>query len=365
MKITKLEYSSFIWFTIRACFAELTLVNLLHLIRQDCWIACILGSIFGLILFSLYEFLKVKYPNDNIITLNKKLFKKYGNIINLTLCIGSIIGAICTFWILVHFANSLFLFKTSSWIIGLSLIIPIGYASMKDIHIIGKVSLILFFISIIINILIMLGLTNGIDINNIKPIFESKNENIIFCSILFCGFNVAKSFFINVIPKNKIINYSTKFNYLIYIISCINLLNVAFTTICVFGIDLSNLYEYPAFQILKRVTILGVFDRMESILSVEGFFSIFIELIIFIYFAKDALIKTLNIKEKTNKYIVSFICLIVFIISNIIFVSHESGETFFKGPLIYIIYFICAFIPFITFFKSIYNTHIIKGKKSY
>ena len=357
-KITSLEYNTLIWFIIRACFVELTITKVLALTKQDSWISILIGIIIGLIPFSIFEYIKNKYPNYNYIILNKKLFK-YGNIINLIILIGCIILSTCIFWILVHFANSLFLYKTNPLIISIAFIIPICYASTKEMHIISKVSLIIFYISVIFNIMIMTGLTSEIDISNIKPLFENKSK-IIETSLIFTALNITKIFFLNIIPKNKVINHSSKINYLTYFITTINLLDIALSSVCIFGIDLATIYEYPAFQILKRVNILGIISKLESILAIEGIFSIFIVITIIIYYAKAIIIQTFKPKEKTNKYITISICSIILILNNIMFQTNEEANSFFIEPLIYIIYIIFVFLPLITLVKSLYHTENIK-----
>ena len=91
-KISSLEYNALIWFLLRACFTELTFTVLINNIKQDSWISIIIGSIIGIIPFTIFEILKKNHPNDNLITLNKKTYKKYGNIINIILLIGCLIA---------------------------------------------------------------------------------------------------------------------------------------------------------------------------------------------------------------------------------------------------------------------------------
>lgn len=362
-KITSLEYNTIAWYLIRACFAELTFTTILYNIKQDSWISIILGTIIGLLPFFLYEYFKNKFPNLTLIEVNKITWKKFGNVINFIILIGSLIIAICTFWIFIHFANSLFLYKTSAWIISIAFIIPIWFAANKDIHVLSKVSLILFYITIIFTIFIILGLTKNIDISNIKPFFENNLNNILNNSLLFVGINISKLFFLSIIPKNQVKKYSLKTNLLFYLIICFSLFEITFTTICVFGIDLSTLYEYPAFQILKRVNILGVLDRIENILSIEALFSLFIQSTLIIYYIKETISKTFNLNKKTNKYIITFICLIIYFTSNIIFVTHESSEKFFTNSLIYITYIILFFIPLLTFTKGLLHGNNLKQKQ--
>ena len=358
-KISSLEYSTLIWFIIKACFTELTITTIIYQAKEDCWLAAIISSIIGLIPFTIYEYLKNKYPKENYITLNEKLYNSRINLPNIITLLGSLIALICTFWILVHFTNSVFLYRTNSWIISITLILPIGYAAKQGIKIISKVSLILLYISIFIILTTMIGTISEVDINNIKPIFSNE---IIYPSITFTALSILKIFFLSIIPKEKIDKYSSKKNYLTYFLVCLTIIDITFITICIFGIDLALLYEYPAFQILKRVNILGVIDRVESILSIEGMFSIFIEMTIITSFTKENIKNTFNLKEKTNTYIIISICLITVIISNIMFKNQKFGEMFFSGPLLYIIYIVCLLAPLITLIKSLKNSKLVSEK---
>lgn len=356
-KINSLQYGSFIWFILRSCFLELTLTSILYLVKEDAWIAVIIGVLIGLIPFFMFEYIKNKSPKDNFITLNEKLFK-HPNIINITLLIGIFMINISSFWILLRFANSLFLYKTNLWIISLVLIVPIFYAAYKGIHVIAKVGQILFFVSIILNIIIMIGLTGEININNINPIFQSSPNKTALSAILFTFLNLSKLFFLTIIPKEKIINYDSKKNLIFYIIATINMIQITISIICIFGIDLTLLYEYPAFQILKRVNLLGVIDRIESILSTEALLSTFIELSIITYYLTE-LLKSIFKSKKTNRFLIS-IYLITFLVSNIIFQNHEDGEKFITNKMIYVFLFTCILIPLIILIKLIKKSRVIK-----
>lgn len=351
-KINSLEYYTLIWFSIRSCFPELTFTLILHLIKEDTWISIIIGSIIGIIPFLIYEKIKEKYPKDTLLTINRKIFPKIGKIINFIISLTCLLTAIYVFWILIKFTNSLFLYKTKPWIVSIALIIPIYYTSSKDIHIISKVSLILFYISALFQIIITTGLIKNIDLNNIKPILQNNIPSIFNSSLIYITINLSKLFFLTIIPNEKIKNYSFKKSILIYIITNIAILNIIISTIGTFGINLSMLYEYSAFQVLKRVNILSTFNKMESILALEAIFALFIQEIIIIYYIK----KIINIKivKKANKYIPLLICLIILLVSNNIFQTYKIENIFFKKYIIYLIYPLFIILPLITYLKTLY-----------
>ncbi len=355
-KINSLEYNTLIWFLTRATFIEITAEILLNTAHQDSWISIIIAIVFGIIPFFLYSYLKNKFPDKNIITLNKEKFGKFGTFLNLILIASTLIFTICSFWIVVNFIDSQYLYRTPTIMIIIILILPVIYTIIKDFHIFSKVSLIMFYISLFFIIIILTGLISNIDINNLKPILNNSPNNILYGTFCFIGFNILPLFLLNIIPQNKIKNYSPKKNFIFYLISSLSLLNVMFLTISIFGIHLSELYNYPSFHLLKRVSVLDIIDRVESILSLEWFLALFVQIITALFFIKEALRETFKPKEKTNNIIMIIVCLIIAFLTQIIFTTKGTEIAYFKNQLIYILYISYFLIPIITLLKSLKKT---------
>lgn len=352
-KINSLEYNTLLWFLTRATFIEITAEILLNTAHQDSWISIILAIIIGLIPFSLFSYLKNKYPDQNIIQINKTKLGKFGTFLNLILIAGTLIFAICSFWIIVNFIDSQYLYRTPVIIIIVVLILPVIYTIIKDFHVFSKVSLIMFFTSLFFIIVILSGLIGNIDFDNLKPILNNSPNNILYGTFCFIGFNILPVFLLNIIPKKQINGYSPKKSFIFYLISGLSLLNVMFLTISIFGIHLSELYNYPSFHLLKRVSVLDIIDRVESILSLEWFLALFVQIMMALYFIKETLKETFQIKEKTNNIIMTVVCLLLAILTNFIFTTQGTEIAYFKNILIYMLYITYFIIPLITFFKSL------------
>ena len=126
-------------------------------------------------------------------------------------------------------------------------------------------------------------------------------------------------------------------------------------TITIFGIGLSSIYEYPCFEILKRVSILDIIDRVESILTIEWILALFIIISMILYFLKESFKTTFkNIKkiDKKGNYFVIVVSLITLIVSSIIFLTNGMELEFFKGPFIYLAIFSFVLLPIITALKA-------------
>ena len=355
-KITSLEYNTLLWFLTRATFIEITAEILLNNAHQASWISILLAIIIGILPFLLYSYLKNKYPDKNIIQINKEKLGKFGTILNIILIAGTFIFTICSFWIIVHFIDSQYLYRTPTIMIIIILILPVIYTIIKDFHIFSKVNLIMFYISLFFILVILSGLISNINIDNIKPILNNNPKNILYGTFCFIGFNILPIFLLTIIPKNKITNYSPKKSFIFYIISGLSLLNVMFLTISIFGIHLSELYNYPSFHLLKRVSVLDMIDRVESILSLEWFLALFVQIMISLFFIKEALKETFQTKQKTNNITMIIVRIITAIISFLIFTTKGTEIAYFQNILIYLLYIIYFIIPLITFFKSLKKT---------
>ncbi len=355
-KITSLEYNTLLWFLTRATFIEITAEILLNTAHQDSWISIFIAIIIGIIPFCLYSYLKNKYPSQNIIKLNKEKLGKLGTFLNLILIASSLIFALSSFWIVVNFIDSQYLYQTPTQVIIIILILPVIYTIIKKFHVFSKISLIMFYISLFFIIIILSGLIGSIDINNLKPILNNHPNNILYGSFYFIGFNILPLFLLSIVPKSNIQNYSPKKSFIFYLISGLSLLNVIFLTISIFGIHLSELYNYPSFHLLKRVSVLEIIDRVESILSLEWFLALFIQIMMALFFIKKALEETFQTKEKTNNIIMIIVCLTIAFLTQIIFTTKGTEIAYFKNILIYMLFIAYFIIPLITFIKSLKKT---------
>ena len=355
-QITSLEYNTLLWFLTRATFIEITAEILLNTAHQDSWISILIAIIIGILPITLYSYLKNKYPQQNIIKLNQEKLGKIGTFLNLILIASTLMFTISSFWIVVNFIDSQYLYQTPTPIIICILILPVIYTIIKKFHVFTKVNLIMFYISLFFIIIILTGLIGNVDINNLKPILNNSPNNILYGSFYFIGFNILPLFLLSIIPKKNIKNYSPKKSFLFYIISGLSLLNVMFLTISIFGIHLSELYNYPSFHLLKRVSVLEIIDRVESILSLEWFLALFIQIVMSLFFIKISIKELFQTKEKTNNIIMIIACLIIAFLTQIIFTTKGTEIAYFKNILIYILYISYLIVPLITFIKSLKKT---------
>ncbi len=286
-KIGNKSFSSLIFLISQSMFLGVGFTQILNSSRQNTPSAIIIGTIIGM--FVLYLFLKVfNYEKD--LTIFEKIEKLYGkilgNIINILLVILFSFYFIYTLWSIQIYIQNKYLDKTPSIIILLLFLIPVVYSVNKNIKTISKVSFILFIISLVEIILSIFGLTSLLEIDNLKPFFELPFSTILKNSLYFVAYFLTPVFLSLTIPKNQMDNPKKldKYIYIFYILGCINFILLFIFIIGIFGIELSSLFYYPEFTLVKKINYFDFIEHVENILSTQWLFSLFMSAVMSLLF---------------------------------------------------------------------------------
>ncbi|MBR3362732.1 MAG: GerAB/ArcD/ProY family transporter [Bacilli bacterium] len=345
-KITSFEYNSLVFFVMRASFIGLTLGNVINITKQDSWFSGVMSLVLGLIPLGIFIYLK-KYDKDKTIAeLVLYLFKKSGVLINIFLILGAFLFALVSFSDLTSFVHSQFLYNTDYITIGVCFIIAIIYALLKGINAISKTSLFSFFIVLFMIIMLVIGVGSGVDVDRLKPFFQVSTVNVMHASAIIISFNVVPLFLLTIIPTNKVLGFSVKKIVFFYFLSFLSLINAIFLTISVLGIDLSLLYQYPEFNLLKKFEVGNFIDRLSSLLSLEWIVALLIQIIVSLYFVKETTKTTFNFNEKTGNIFIIITCLTLTLLNEKLFLTNASANAFYSGPMVFIMfsYLVLAFI---------------------
>ena len=188
------------------------------------------------------------------------------------------------------------------------------YIIQKGTTVIGRTIFILLIISTTFVLLTVLGLIWQIKIENILPLLENGLKNPITCSLIYTSFNITPIFILTLIPKNEIID-KEKLNKRIiitYILANAIILLLFFITLSVLGTNLAKLYQYPEYDVLKKVSLIGFIERIESMISLRWTFYVFTLTIMGILFIYKYIKHTIKITNaKTNKKLIALISLII------------------------------------------------------
>ncbi|MCB2352834.1 GerAB/ArcD/ProY family transporter [Clostridium estertheticum] len=146
--------------------------------HQDGWISTLIGGIYPLYVVVIGSYIGKKFPKDNILVLSKRYFGKFfGSIFNLIFA---------TYFIFItSMIASYYINLMRTYIVGFLspikiiaiLFICIIYAVSKDLKVIGRISEISFYLTIILILSSIAALRYG-NITNIYPVFGSGFSSI-------------------------------------------------------------------------------------------------------------------------------------------------------------------------------------------
>ena len=334
LKIGNKEYSSILFFISETLFLSVGLSDILNKSLNDAIISGIIGIILSFIF--LYLILKFNdYEKDlNIFGKLDKLYGKYiGNIISIILVILSILYFIYLLWSQNIYVQNKYLEETSSIITTLFFLLPVLYLVKKDMKVISKVSIAVFFVTILELLFSYLNLFNKIDLNNYLPIFNTKISNILISSIKYASYSITPVIFLLVTPKNSI-NNPDKLNrnlYIINLISGIKFIIVISFLIGIFGIDLSKLFYYPEYSLVKKINTLNFIQNVQNILTINSIYKLLISEVLSLFF-----IKTYFEYKNYNKIIFYIMIIISVLLSINLFSNSTIGYNFIKDYYIFI-----------------------------
>ena len=316
-KINKLGFSSAIFFLTQSMFLHVGLHELLNKGDISSIYSIIIGTIFSLII--LYFILKIfNYKKElNLFKKNELLFgNKIGKIINIFLFIIYTLFFIYMLYSVNIYVQNKYLDATPNYIIIILFLLPVIWCVYYGFKTISKVSVLLFFITIVLILFSIINLISSIDIDNFKPFFDSKITTIIKNAFIYTSYLVTPTFSMLLIPRNDIDNSTnaTKCITIFFIISSINILLLFLFIIGIFGIDLAKLYSYPEYTLMKKINYFDFIQHIENISTIQWLYSIFISSVVSLNFIKE-FINYFNLK----KYIYYLLIIICFITSILVF----------------------------------------------
>ena len=343
-KINNFSIATLNYFVTRAFLVGMTFNALINVVKRDSWLIPLISIPLDILFIFVLNKIIDYEPDLNLPQKVIKLFGKIiGKVILILICFYIISIGILNYLTLNNFIQSQFLPKTPLIAISILFMITIFYILCKGLNVICITSTILLYINVFLFIISFSGLISSFDFSNLKPMFMSSTKDYLSGVNSYFAFHIAPMFLLTMIPKNKV--DKPKFGRTLIIstiISSITMFCVILATLSTLGYELTALYEYPEFLVLKQATIIGVSSRIESILVIQLIFDIFIYCTLIIYFLGNSVKKITKFKNINIIYLISCILITIgtiYAAKYNIYVDNLMVKT---NPIISTIFIICT-----------------------
>ena len=291
-------------------------------------ISMVIGLIISFIATKIFLSIFNKDTNKTIIGKFKIIYGKYSIIVNILYILISFSIYIFLSYRLTAFLSSQYLIETPKIYMHLIVIVTIFYMASKGIEALTRVSVLSLYLSLITFSFIFFSLLKHIEFNNFLPVFLVSGTNILKSSLVFAAYFSIPTFYINSIKKDQIVD-KEKFNktfYVMYFISFIILSISTGITLGVYGIKIANLFDYPLYSVLKKISLFHFIDSIENISMVLWILYVLNASAMVLYSVISAVKETFNINK--NRIIIGVLFALAFLIPRILFMKNNFVEQF-------------------------------------
>lgn len=353
-KINNLELSSTLFLLIFSCTLGIAPLISIRICGINSYISVLIGGLIGIIPLCIFLYI-FNYEIDKPINKKTKIIfgKVLGTIINFLSIPFILLLGITQLFNISNFVISQYLTNTPLLLIIIVIAITSLYIANKGIKIITKTSFIYAIIILIIFVIAILGLLPEVKIDNLKPILEFGIKKPLIAGLInSLNFSIPIYTLLS-LPKAEIENNkkATKCLFLTYILSIIVILSIAIVTSAILGKYLLNIYQYPVYITLKRISLFKFIDRIENFLSLQWILSGLITISMTIYSVSK------NIKNKDSKILNLIIAIIMILLAYFLFKNNTSFNEY-----LYKMYPYTTLLPLIIIYVIIFIGAILKKK---
>lgn len=267
--INKRQYNILSFYLTRTLFLGGGFTLLIKLSKNDFFISSILGMLLGyFLLYLLFRKGSVSKCMSIVVAIS-------------TLIMGTLANTVLT--------SNYLLLTTPILLIVLVFFLVLLYASKKEFKIIGRVSEVFIYVSILEISVALFSLFKLVNVARLLPFFTTDIIEIVKGMVVFAGASV--------LPNILLINYKDDLKFrdvhFGYVVGCVLMIVVMFFIISIYGSEFSGMVRFPEFLILKKIDIMGYLSNIENVLVTEWMFNILISSCVCVKVLRDNMNKGL------------------------------------------------------------------------
>ncbi|PHS35182.1 MAG: spore gernimation protein [Alkaliphilus sp.] len=302
--------------------------NVASVTKQDAWIATILGVLIGLLLVWLYNSLGNNFSNMTLVEYSEKLLGKWiGKLISLLFILFLFINCSTLVYILGNFITTQIMPETPVQFTNIIFVIVIIMGTRLGLESFARATEILYPCVIGLFIILILSLCKDIEIQNIQPVFEFGIKPIIRGSLLYVSYSSLTLIALMMIfpayvnnmkeAKKSFLKGTLTGGIIIFIVTLLSIL--------VLGHDITARNVFPVYILAKKIHIGNFIERIEPIISVLWFITMFFKTIIYFYGATLGLAQILKLKD--YKSLTLSLGMILVVLSLVVYPNTAYADT--------------------------------------
>lgn len=268
--------------------------------KQDAWIGAIVGLILGLLIVQLYNSVGNLSPNTTIVQQTEKYFGKWlGKVISLLFISFLFINNSMILWIAGNFVTTQIMPETPIQFTNILFVLIIVMATRLGVEIFARAAEILFPLVMVLLVILILFVSPNIKIENIKPVLEFGMKPIIRGAISYVSYSSLTLIVLMMVFPAHVNNVKeTKKAFLRgTLLGGIIIFFITLFAILVLGHDFSIRNAFPSYILAKKIQLGGFIERIESIIAIIWFITVFYKTLLYFYGSVLGLSQVLELKD--------------------------------------------------------------------
>lgn len=267
--------------------------------KQDAWIPAILGVGIGLLVIFFFNMLGGLFPEMTFVEYSKQILGKWlGTTVSLSFIYFSFIGSSTIIWIMGNFLSTQIMTETPIAIIHLFFVIIVIMGVRLGLEPIARCAeIFLPWVGLFFLLLVLLPIPD-MNLENLQPVFDSETKPIMKGLLSFLSVSTLPLIIFHMIVPNGRRTKKTNKAFMIgNLIGGLILITITVLTITVLGAELTARNTYPTFALAKKVGIKGVLERIEVIMAILWFITIYFKSTIYCYASIKGLAQILSLED--------------------------------------------------------------------
>jgi spore germination protein KB len=267
--------------------------------KEDAWIPAILGVGLGLFVIYLYNALGSLYPQMTLVDYCKKILGKWpGTIVSLSFVYFSFIGASTLIWIMGNFLVTQIMPESPTIMIHTIFVLVIILGVRLGLEPIARCAEIFMpWVGLFFLLLVLLPIPD-MKLENLQPMFESETKPVIKAMLSFLSVaTLPLIIFHMIVPDGKRSKDTNRAFYIGSLIGGSVLIVITLLTVMVLGAELTARNLYPSFSLAKKVGIKGVIERIEVIMALLWFLTIYFKSAMYSYATVKGLAQIFSLED--------------------------------------------------------------------
>jgi spore germination protein KB len=267
--------------------------------KQDAWIAAIFSVVIGMLAVLLYHAVGNLYPDLTLVQYSEKILGKWlGISASLLFLTHILITAAVMIREIGDFMTTQIMPETPIQSIHIIFLAIVMMAVRLGLETMTRSVEVFFLLVIILFLILVIFLLPQVKIENMQPIFEGGFKPILRGSILFTVLPFAELFII--LMFFPYVNDKTKVRNRFLLGALLGGITLIITTtlsILVLGADMTARNLYPSYILAKKINVADFLQRIEAILAVIWFITVFLKTSFYFYTGTLTLAQMLKLKE--------------------------------------------------------------------